>query len=105
VKLVVRPKAEVDIDAAAEHYVREENIALGLKFYDAVDRTFSMLLEEPFLGARHTAQTPALLPPCRRWRVVQPFNAHQVFYIPLEHRIEVLRLLHGARDIPNLLAS
>jgi plasmid stabilization system protein ParE len=35
--------------------------------------------------------------------VVRPFDVHQVFYLPSDSRVEVVRVLHGARDVPELL--
>ena len=35
-KLIIRPAAEADIDAAADYYVSEENIELGLRSRGAV---------------------------------------------------------------------
>jgi toxin ParE1/3/4 len=101
-KLVVRPDAEADIDAAAEFYASEENVELGLRFYDAVDRAFAALVEQPHLGSAQEWGVGRLLG-CRRWPVAKPFDVHQIFYMPSDSGIEVIRVLHGARDLPSLL--
>ncbi len=48
-KLVVRPEAEADIDAAADFYASKQDVELGLRFYDAVDSTFESLIERLML--------------------------------------------------------
>lgn len=43
----VLPQADTDIDEAADVYARVEGIELGLRFYDAVERTWGELEEHP----------------------------------------------------------
>jgi len=101
-RLVVRPEAEADIDAAAAFYASEENVELGLAFYEAVDQTFEALVGQPHLGSVQQ-WVASRLRGCRRWAVAKPFDVHQVFYLVSESTIEVVRVLHGARDLPSLL--
>lgn len=101
-ELVVRPEAEADIDAAAGFYASEGDVELGLRFFDAVQRTFDTLVGQPHLG-RVQEWVASRLRGCRRWPVAQPFDVHQVFYLPSESRVEIVRVLHGARDVPALL--
>ena len=99
---MIRPAAESDIDSAAQCYVAQENVDLGLRFYEAVERTFTDLLEQPGLGAVQQWLTEELAG-CRRWFVARPFEVHQVFYLATETRLEVIRVLHGARDLRSVL--
>lgn len=101
--VLVRPQAEADIDAVAQFYVSAKNVELGLRFCDAVARTFEALLEQPHLGSVQPWVSERLRD-CRRWPVARPFEVHQVFYIVSDAHIEVVRVLHGARDVPSILA-
>lgn len=103
-RLRIRPAADADIDAAAFHYEREGGIDLAIEFYAAVENTWNMLLEQAHLGAVQE-WLPGRLAGCCRWRVESPFQVYQVFYFPCDDGIEVLRVLHGARDLKCLFES
>ena len=93
----VLPRANTDIDDAADEYVRVEGIELGLRFYEAVERTWAELAEHPEMGA--AVQWDSMcLPRVRRWQVVSPFSIYQVYYRVTEGTAIVIRVLHGARD-------
>ncbi len=98
----LRPRAQQDIDAAADWYAAEEGLDLALRFYAAVEATLELLLEQPRIGARVTWVSSRLLG-CRHWTVAQPFGVWQVYYLKRDDGIEVLRVLHGARDVPREL--
>ena len=61
------------------------------------EATFRQLAESPELGSLGEFQSPALCG-VRRWRVKR-FTNYLIFYRPLAEGIEVIRVLHGARDI------
>lgn len=71
---------------------------------DAADRMVDAVLE----GSRTHARFPGMglgredLRPSLRCFVVSPYV---VFYRPVEDTIEVLRILHGARDINRLIET
>ncbi len=56
----------------------------------------------PGLGALYEAENPAF--PEMRFFPIPHFRKHLVFYIPISHGIDVVRVLHGARDISSILA-
>ncbi len=101
-KLVVRPEAEADIDAAAEFYASEEDVELGLRLYGAVDRTFEALARQPHQGSIQD-WVSSRLRGCRRWSVEKLFGVYQVFYLVSDSAIDVVRVLHGARDLAPIL--
>ena len=100
-QLVIRPEGLADIDAPAEYYASKENVELGLRFYDAIERPLARLVEQPHLGSVQERLRGRLLG-CRRWPVVKPFQVHHVLYLPSDTHVEVLRVLHAARDLPSL---
>lgn len=79
-RLVVRPQADVDIDAAADYLFNVGEMDLALKFLDALDRSFRSLLELPRSGPEVHA-IAARLPGSRFWPVPD-FQRFLVFYWP-----------------------
>jgi len=98
----VRPRADAEIDALAD-YIAQDNPPAALRFLDAVQKTFDLIGEQPGIGSRRYAHLP-LLGEVRVWPVAD-FEKHLVFYIERPGYIDVLRILHGARDIPAALGE
>lgn len=69
------------------------------RFCDAVERALALLSAHPQLGARAGFQHA---PQVRKW-VVQPFPNYLLFYEDRTEGVLVIRLLHGARDLPPLI--
>jgi len=100
-KLVrIRPRADADIDSLAD-YIAEENPGAALRFLSAVEKTFAALARQPGMGSPRFAHLP-LLEGLRVW-AVSGFENHLIFYIERSAYIDVLRVLHAARDIPAAL--
>lgn len=53
------------------------------------------------MGVRYETENPRLMR-MRRWPVTG-FENYLVYYRPLRDGIEIVRILHGARDIARLL--
>lgn len=68
-----------------------------MRFLDAAGATFRELARKPDLGALGEFRSPYLAG-IRRWRV-KGFKNYLIFYRQREDGIEVIRVLHGARDI------
>jgi toxin ParE1/3/4 len=66
------------------------------RFIDSVEATFELLAENPLLGTLCRFNHPAAKG-LRRW-TVRGFKNYVVFYRSLSDGIEVVRLLHAARD-------
>jgi toxin ParE1/3/4 len=58
----------------------------------------------PGMSPRYEHDHPALAE-LRVSVLSAPFNAYLIFYRPVAGGIEVVRVLHGARDIPRILAE
>jgi toxin ParE1/3/4 len=71
------------------------------RFVVALEATLILLAEDPWIG-RTCGLEPSVLSVARQWHV-QGFDSHLIFYRPRSGGIEVLRILHGARDLPGLL--
>jgi toxin ParE1/3/4 len=96
----VRPRANTEIDALAD-YIAQDSLDTALRFLDAVQKTFDLIGEQPGIGSPRYAHLP-MLEGLRVWAIFG-FENHLVFYIERPGYIDVLRVLHGARDIPTAL--
>jgi plasmid stabilization system protein ParE len=98
-------RADRDIEEAAEEYACAGGGELGMDFYRAVERAWHQLGEHPEIGMEVVWESPRLRG-VRRWQVARPFDAYQVFYrVTDEGGVEVIRVLHGARDNLRILAK
>lgn len=95
-KLSRHPKALADIEESAV-YIGADNLDAALRFLNAVETTLQVLLDNPELGHTREFKRPELAE-IRSFNV-RGFDKHLVFYRPSEKGIEVVRVLHGARDL------
>ncbi len=87
------PQARLDlIDAAL--YIAEDNPDAADQFLDAIAKTMDRLARHPQLGRVRRELAPKL----RSF----PHRQYVIFYRPIERGIEVVRVLHGSRDILSL---
>lgn len=100
-RLRVRPEADRDTDRAADYYLREADLEVALQFLAAVDQAYQRLVEHPHIGASVKTFEPRLAE-LRFWPV-PGFESYLVFYVPSPGVVEVVRVLHGARDVARLL--
>jgi toxin ParE1/3/4 len=96
--LCVRPRADRDIDEAADHYFSEAGIAVATRFHEAVEQAWNALCEQPKLGVTQEWLSSRLRG-CRKWHLPKPFQVYQVFYCVTEEVIDIVRVLHGSRDM------
>ncbi|ANE58057.1 MULTISPECIES: type II toxin-antitoxin system RelE/ParE family toxin [Methylomonas] len=98
----VRPLADTEIDALAD-YIARDNPHAALRFLEATQQTFDRIREQPGIGSRRYAHLP-MLSGLRFWPV-EGFEKHLVFYLERENHIDVLRVLHSARNVPMILLN
>ncbi len=96
----VRPLADRDVDVHAD-YIARDNLDAALRFLDAVQTAYDRIGEHPGIGSLGYAHLP-LLEDLRMWPVPD-FNNYLVFYLDRPGYVDVLRVLHGATDIPAAL--
>ncbi|WP_235823464.1 type II toxin-antitoxin system RelE/ParE family toxin [Azohydromonas sediminis] len=95
--VVVLPRAEQDIDDAIGRYLDEAGVEVAGRFTEALASAFALLVRNPGIGSLRHA-TLLALPGMRCWPL-RPWP-HLIFYLERERRIDVVRVLHGARDVP-----
>ncbi|MHB1561477.1 MAG: type II toxin-antitoxin system RelE/ParE family toxin [Isosphaeraceae bacterium] len=95
------PEAIQDLIEIADYIAERTGLAASDRFLDAVDRTFRRLAQMPGIGTRWDDEDPELEKV--RFFPVTRYRKYLVFYRPLGGGIEVLRVLHGARDLRRIL--
>ena len=99
---LVRPKARRDIWEIAD-YIAADNIEASDRFLDEVQNAFQQLAGMPLMGSARRFRRPSLQG-VRLWPIPH-FEKHLVIYRPRKDGVEIVRVLHGARNIERLLGS
>ena len=98
--LLIQPQVYFDLDELAA-WIQNDNPQAALRFLEQADATFESLSEMPGMGSPYRVRNPRLQG--LRCFSVRDFPNHLIFYLPIAGGINVVRILHGARDIPPLL--
>ena len=91
--VVIRPKAVGDLAEIWAH-IAEDSPRQADAFAAAIDREIRGLARRPLIGRAR----PELFTDLRSL----PFGRYVIFYLPSKRGIEVVRVLHGARDLKPL---
>jgi toxin ParE1/3/4 len=102
VRILRRLKAVEDAEEIAD-YIAQDSLDAALRFLECTETTLSFLAGSPSIGSKFPVESPSLanLRTCR----VKGFPNHLIFYIKHVGAIEVVRILHGARDIQTELGE
>jgi toxin ParE1/3/4 len=105
---VSRLKLRISLLADADvlgHYccVGRERPTAAERFLDALESGYERITEHPRIGVACTELAPTL-EELRRWPV-PGFASYLIFYRPAGETIEIVRVLHGARDLEGCLAA
>ena len=95
--ILKRPAAELDIEECFV-FIAEDNLDIGVTFLVAVEDSLEQLSRMPLIGKTKHFRTVKNL---RMWPV-KGFDSYLIFYLVNADSIELVRLLHGARDIDGL---
>ena len=99
-RIGIRPQARMDVVELAT-YIGKDNIAAANRFLDACEGTFEFLLQSPQIGTIYHTRNPRLID-LRVFRV-KGFPNHLAFYLERPDGIEIVRVVHGARELDSLL--
>jgi toxin ParE1/3/4 len=91
--ILIRPRAKGDL-AEIWEYISEDSEARADTFLDEIDRKFQALATSPLMGRPREELAEELRS--------LPVGRHIIFYRPAFDGVEIVRILHGARDIGNL---
>jgi toxin ParE1/3/4 len=98
-----RRAARQDLVEILRHYAREAGLRVAERFSTQAEATFTRLAGMPGLGTPYDHDHPALAE--LRYVPISRFRKYLVFYRRVAGGIEIVRVLHGARDIATILAE
>ena len=84
-------------------FLRGRSVEVAQRFVEASDKTFRFLSENREVGQQCRFADPRLSG-MRVWQI-QGFRNHLVYFRPTDDGIEIIRLLHGARDMEAIFKS
>jgi toxin ParE1/3/4 len=99
-----RAGAKLDLVEAYRFYAREAGMKVADRFLVEAEATFKQLAAMPGIGTRFEASNPAF-GELRFLPLPARFKKFSVFYRAAADGIEIIRVLHGARDIAGILAE
>jgi toxin ParE1/3/4 len=98
-RVVRTPEAKADlIDVYV--FIGQRSLDAANRSLRAADTTFERLAARPGVNPTYETGYPAY--PVVRVATVDRFKKYLIFYRPIDDGIEVLRVVHGARDLGRL---
>ena len=94
---VVSPQALEDLEEMWL-FIAQDNVEAADRFEQKIRKTFCRLAENPGIGHRREDITDK---PVLFW----PVSSYLIIYDPGKRPVEVLRVLHGARDVETILEN
>lgn len=98
--IVPRAAARTDVDEAIDYYDQQGGGELALRFIASLERAYGAIGRDPKSGSPRYAHELSL-PGLRTWPLRR--FPHLVFYVERSDSIDILRVLHGERDLPRWL--
>jgi toxin ParE1/3/4 len=95
--VIPRRQAERDVEVAVGHYLEAAGAKAALGFIDALQVVYAHIARHPTSGSPRYAHELGL--PGLRFRLLKRYP-YMVFYVDRDDHIDVWRVLHGERDIP-----
>lgn len=92
-------EAQEDANSIA-HYIAKDNLAAATRFLDELDDLCEMLIKTPNIGSKRVFKNSQFED--MRVLPLKKFPNYLVFYRLQESTIEIVRVIHGARDLPRL---
>jgi toxin ParE1/3/4 len=96
-RYVLRPKADQDLDQQAYYLATEAGAETGHRFLVAAHETFALLSTQPQMGWPLRLRNPRLA--FLRVFRISGFEKMLVLYAPLSSGVEIVRVIHGSRDL------
>ncbi len=89
-RIIKRPAAETDLDEIWWH-IAQDNPINADRFLDRILDSCHTLADFPHMGAKRDELMPGLRS--------HPVGNYLIYYFPLADGIEIVRVLHGSRDV------
>lgn len=98
--VIPRELANRDVDNAIAHYLNEQAEKAALGFIDALERAYKQISRHPASGSARYAHELDI--PVLRSRPLQRYP-YLVFYVEQDEHIDIWRVLHNAKNLPDWL--
>lgn len=96
----LRALAAAGLEGAAEYHREHGGEEVALDFVDAARSAFALVTSAPGIGSlRYSYDLD--IPGLRAWPIAR--FRHAIFYVATEDLVDVWRVLHTSRDIPETL--
>ena len=86
----------------AEYIARNTSVEMAHKFLHAVEAAYSDIADMPGIGSLRAYKNPRLsglrMLPLRR------FPNHLIFYLATDSSVDIVRVVHGARNLEDVFA-
>ncbi|MGH9769536.1 MAG: type II toxin-antitoxin system RelE/ParE family toxin [Blastocatellia bacterium] len=102
-RIIKRPLARFDLIEEADFIEQVYGLVKAESFLDAAEAAFSSLVSMPLMGSPRP-DLAAEISDLRQWRI-KGFEDYLIFYRPLPDGVEIIRVLHGKRNIPTILSD
>lgn len=102
-QLIVKDRATQDLRQLGSYILVNGNADAAVKFLNAAEVTFAQLAKTPKIG-KVTRLVASKWGEIRQWRI-KDFPDYLIFYRIEETKMEILRVLHGARDLADVLSQ
>ncbi len=89
-KVLRSPLADADLHEIAEH-IAADNPSAAYDWLIALEDLFRLLASQPLIGESYQS---------RRWGLLRRFchGSYVIYYRPITEGVDILRVVHGARD-------
>jgi len=88
-------KADHDIDDIFDYTEKEFGFDQAVKYVSELEPVFQLIANYPKSGKKRDEIKIGL----RSF----PISSHIIFYRIFKHKIRIVRVLHGSRDLPNFI--
>jgi toxin ParE1/3/4 len=96
-RILRRPRVKADL-AGHYAYIAQDKAAPAERFLRVAEAAFELLARMPTIGTAWDSPDPRLAG-VRVYPLPRGFRNYLVFYRPLPDGVEILTVLHGARDL------
>ena len=103
-RVLKRETAKRDLIAQWVWYAENANLEAADRFFRAADDTLNLLSTQPESGSAFLVTKPELQG-MRRFPVSDGFEKILLFYFPLQNGVDLVRVVHGSRDLEQLLTE
>ena len=101
-KLTIRSRATQDLRQQANYILSNGSVSAAENFLELAESTFAQILIVPRIG-KSVDFVSDRMGEIRQWRI-KNFQDYLVFYRVQDEQIEILRVLHGSRDLEGILS-